>query len=113
MSNSKPQGVKLSTSKLAATINRARGYQLPSLQVARKEFDAALGARVDWETDESPRCPFTADQLDEMWETYYIEDAVQNISVLPVLPAVASAHVTGRVSAGGGSRAVASVAITF
>ena len=55
-----------------------RGYNLPHIDVAKKEFNKAMGGGVDWswiaEQDRSKGCPFTDDQLEAMRETYELDD---------------------------------------
>jgi hypothetical protein len=61
-------------------INRRqeRGYDLPSLEGARRAFEGAIGGSIDWGDDESvTQSPFTDDQLEAMWETYKIDLAAE------------------------------------
>jgi hypothetical protein len=55
-----------------------RGYDLPSLEVARRAFEGAIGGAIDWGDGESTRPSlFTDDQLEAMWETYEIDVAAE------------------------------------
>lgn len=92
---------------------QVRGYRLPPLQVARCEFEAAIGGKLIWDTSEPQRqrqatTIFTDAQLEAMWETYQLDDAV-----LPMTPDVAEGSGTLIVSTGAGFKAVASVASIF
>ena len=57
---------------------QGRGYDLPHIDVARGEFDKAMGGGVDWGwevgEDTALGCPFTDDQLDAMREDYDLSD---------------------------------------
>jgi len=55
-----------------------RGYDLPSLAVARRAFEGAIGGSIDWGDGEPARTsPFTDDELQEMWETHEINVAAE------------------------------------
>lgn len=55
--------------------DQQRGYELPSIDVARREFDHAIGGRVNWHQTE-PRKPgsFPDWEMEAMWETYHLEE---------------------------------------
>ncbi len=57
---------------------QGRGYHLPHIDIARQEFDKAMGGGVDWGwevgEDTAQGCPFTDDELDAMREDYDLSD---------------------------------------
>jgi len=53
-----------------------RGYDLPSLEVARRAFEGAIGGPIDWGDGESARTPLSTDgKLHAVRETYHLDPA--------------------------------------
>ena len=55
---------------------QVRGYQLPSLEVARREFDFVIGGKVDWGVAEAQEMGQADWEMQALWETYYLDDEI-------------------------------------
>lgn len=109
---------KSSRTKVGDT--QSRGYDLPSLDTARREFELAMGSPVDWLGEganavSADRPVFQDWQLEGMRETYDLDDgtAGPEDDVQPEKPALAGGSGARGSSNGADLQAVASVASTF
>jgi hypothetical protein len=55
---------------------QVRGYQLPSLEVARREFDLVIGGKVDWGVAEAQEMGQADWEMQALWETYCLDDEI-------------------------------------